>query len=182
MEKKMTRKLVFFILLISTLFCHLAFAADSKPSEQSIKELLAVSEVKKLTDDITGQVDSIMEIITQQVTQGEQGEKLSAADQKILDDMKTQMANALKQEMKWESLEAYYIQIYRETFTQDEVNGILAFYKTPAGQATIKKMPVLMQQAMVETQARMFRLMGQFEEMQKEALGKIEVQKSKDKK
>lgn len=178
----MTRKLVFFILLISTLFCHLAFAADSKPSEQSIKELLALLEVNKFTEDITGQVDAIMELVVQQATEGEQVEKLSPGEQKIIDDMKAKMADALKQEVKWESLEPYYVQIYRETFTQDEVNEIVTFYKTPAGQATVKKTPVLMKQAMLEMQARMLRLIGRFQEIQKEALDKIEARRGKDKK
>lgn len=170
------------LLLVCTLLCPAAFAADSKPSDESIRELLAVSDVKKLTDDIAGQVDAIMALVVQQVTQGEQVEKLAPEDQKIIDDMKAKMAAALKQEMKWENLETYYIQIYRETFTQDEVNGIVAFYKTPAGQATVKKTPVLMQKAMLETQTRMLSLMGQFEEIQKEALAKIEAQKNKNKK
>jgi hypothetical protein len=43
-------------------------------------------------------------------------------------------------------------------------------------------MPVLMQQTMLETQSRMLRLMGQFEEIQKEAQEKLEAQKNKDKK
>jgi uncharacterized protein len=173
------RKLMPIVLISSLLFCNPAFAADSKPSEQSVKELLAVSEVKKLTDEVMGQVDGIMELVIQQVSQSEQ---VSPEEQKIMDNMKTKMVNALKQEMKWEGIEAYYIQVYQETFTQDEVNGILAFYKTPAGQATIKKMPVLMQQTMLETQSRMLRLMGQFEEIQKEAQEKLEAQKNKDKK
>lgn len=180
----MIRKLAIFF-VICTLLCPAAFAADSKPSEESIKELLVLSEAKKLADDITGQVDAIMALVVQQVTQGEQGEqreKLTPEEQKIIDDMKTKLAAALKQEMKWESLENYYVQIYRETFTQDEINGIIAFYKTPAGQATIKKMPVLMQQAMMETQVRMLRLMVQFEEIQKEAQEKFEALKNKDKK
>jgi uncharacterized protein len=177
----MIRKLAL-LFLICTLFCHAAFAADSKPSEESIKELLAASDAKQLVDDIAGQVDAIMAIVVQQVTQGEKAEKLSPEDQKIIDDMKAKLANTLKQEMRWESLEPYYIQIYRETFTQDEVNGIVAFYKTPAGRAAVKKMPVLMQQAMVETQVRMLRLMEQFEEIQKEAQEKLEAQKNKDKK
>ena len=40
-----------------------------------------------------------------------------------------------------------------------EIDGMIAFYKTPAGQAVIKKMPALMQQIMAEMPAMMGPLM-----------------------
>lgn len=177
----MKRKLVLFFLMC--VFINTAvYAADTRPSQESIKELIAASDVKKLTDDMIGQVEAIMEMVVQQLAEGEQGrQELSPGEQKIIDDTKNKMVGALKQEMKWENLEPYYIQIYQETFTQDEVNGIIAFYKTPAGQAAVKKMPVLAQKATLETQARMLRLIGRFEKIQKEALQKMEEQKNKDK-
>jgi hypothetical protein len=37
---------------------------------------------------------------------------------------------------------------YEQNFTLEELSGLLAFYKTPAGRANLKKMPVVMDQAM----------------------------------
>jgi hypothetical protein len=47
------------------------------------------------------------------------------------------------------------IRLYKESFSEEEVAGMLAFYKTPAGQAVIFKMPVLTQQIMIETHKMM---------------------------
>ena len=44
-----------------------------------------------------------------------------------------------------------YVRLYKETFSEEEVKGMLAFYRTPSGQAVIHKMPLLMQKVMLET-------------------------------
>ena len=40
--------------------------------------------------------------------------------------------------------------VYEQNFTLEELSGLLAFYKTPAGRATLEKMPVVMDQATLE--------------------------------
>ena len=40
------------------------------------------------------------------------------------------------------------IKIYAEEFTQEEVDGMIQLYKTPVGQSTIDKMPIVMQKSM----------------------------------
>jgi uncharacterized protein len=47
------------------------------------------------------------------------------------------------------------VRLYQATYTQDEVDGLIAFYKTPAGQALINKAPLLLQNTMNEMQAFM---------------------------
>jgi uncharacterized protein len=65
------------------------------------------------------------------------------------------MAQVLREELSWAVMRPGMAQIYRETLTQEEVNGLIAFYRTPAGQALITKMPQIMQRSMVYTQSRM---------------------------
>ena len=38
--------------------------------------------------------------------------------------------------------------VYTDTYTEEEIDGILAFYKSPAGKAFIQKMPEVMQRLM----------------------------------
>jgi uncharacterized protein len=38
--------------------------------------------------------------------------------------------------------------VYTDTYTEEEIDGILAFYKSPAGKAFIQKMPEVMQRSM----------------------------------
>jgi hypothetical protein len=59
--------------------------------------------------------------------------------------------------------------MYIDTFTQEEVDGLLAFYRTPAGRAMIEKMPILLGKMMQQTQARMQRLMPQIMQIAQES-------------
>jgi hypothetical protein len=38
--------------------------------------------------------------------------------------------------------------VYSDTYTEEEIDGILAFYKSPAGKAFLQKMPEVMQRSM----------------------------------
>ena len=38
--------------------------------------------------------------------------------------------------------------VYTDTYTEEEIDGILVFYKSPAGKAFLEKMPAVMQRSM----------------------------------
>jgi hypothetical protein len=46
--------------------------------------------------------------------------------------------------LSWQSLKEDLIRIYAENFSLNEVNDLIAFYKTPTGQKAIQKIPELM--------------------------------------
>lgn len=48
--------------------------------------------------------------------------------------------------MSWKSLEADFVKIYMQAFTEAEFKQMLAFYKTPVGKKALREMPKLMQQ------------------------------------
>jgi hypothetical protein len=48
------------------------------------------------------------------------------------------------EQMSWSVLEPEFTQLYLEVFTEQEVRDITAFYRTPAGQQMLSKMPQLM--------------------------------------
>ena len=52
-----------------------------------------------------------------------------------------------------------YIQIYQESFTQEEIDGMIAFYQSPAGAAFVRKMPVVMEKSMRIMQVRIAPMM-----------------------
>lgn len=168
-------KLIYIVLVFSVLV-RPALAADSKPSEQSIKQLLAVTETHKLLDGMMNQIDGMME---NSMRQALQGKSLAPDQQKAFDNMRAKSVALLKQELSWDSLEPFYIRMYRDSFTQEEINGMLAFYKTPSGQAVIKKMPAVMQGAMVEMQKRMGTLMPKLQQIQKETLAELKAEPAK---
>src|SRR5438105_3243186 len=113
-------------------------AADAPPSEASIKELLEVTHARQMIGTLMQQMDGIMKAAMEQVTQGQTP---SSDIQKTYDKARADVMTALKEQFTWEKLLPMYVRIYQKSLTQKEVDGIVAFYKTPAGQALLNKLP-----------------------------------------
>lgn len=137
------RRALGIILLCSTS----AIAAPA--SDQSIKQLFAVTQVQKMIEGMQSQMTSV---IDDSVRQALRGQTPTAGEQKALENMKEGMLAIMRSELAWEKLEPTYLRLYRESFSEEEVVGMLEFYKTPAGQAVITKMPALVQQSLAEVQ------------------------------
>ena len=56
-------------------------------------------------------------------------------------------------------------EIYRKSFSQSEMDGMLKFYKSPAGKAVIAKMPVVMQNTMQVMQGEMAEMMPKIQQL-----------------
>ncbi len=157
---------LFFLVIGSTP----ALAADTPASEQSIRQLLTVTETRKLLDNVLGQIDSMMKGAFQQALQGRMP---SPREQEIIDRMLARSAALTREEMSWEKLEPVYLRIYRDSLTQDEVDGMIAFYQTPAGRALIRKMPLIVQNSLREMQAMMVPMMDRLKTVQDDALREL---------
>ncbi len=70
----------------------------------------------------------------------EMAAKISGETQKMFD--------VISKNLSWGNLKDDYIDLYAETYTTDELKGIIAFYKTPAGQAFGTKQPELMKKGL----------------------------------
>ena len=81
-----------------------------------------------------------------------------------------QMAQVMRDEMSWDKLRPMTVQIYKEVFTQEEVDGMIAYYKTPAGAATVDKMPIVMQKSLQMMQARMVPMMQKMQAAMRQAV------------
>jgi len=49
----------------------------------------------------------------------------------------------VKEELNWATFEPMMVEVYRNTFSQHEVDGMLTFYRSEAGQAVIAKLPTV---------------------------------------
>jgi uncharacterized protein len=160
------------VLLFMIALAPAAFAA-APPSDASIQRLLQVTETRKLLDHTMNQLDGMMANAMREATANQ---PVSASQQKAIDRMRSKMVALFKQEMRWEEMESLYLRIYREAFTQEEVNGMLAFYGTPAGQAVIRKMPLVMQHTMSVMQQKMSTLMPKLAQLQNETLHELKAE------
>ena len=112
----------------------------------------------------------------QQVTQGQ---RITPEIQKDIDRRQTEMMGMIKEVLDWNKLEPVYLRVYQKTFTQGEVDGLTAFYKTPTGQALLTKMPAVMQNTLNEMQQMIQPMMQRVQHMQQEVVAEIQAQKKK---
>jgi hypothetical protein len=151
-------------------------ANSNPPSETSIKQMLEVMQARKLVDSMMAQMDRMMQ---QTVAQATQGQPISPKLQKEIDRHRAEMMGMMKELLAWEKLEPLYVRVYQKTFTQQELDGMLAFYKTPAGAAMIAKMPMVMQNTMDEMQSLMGPVMEKMQRMQKDVAAQMKAENNK---
>lgn len=164
-------------LIVLALLCPALYATDvASPSDASLKQLLEVAQVHKTLDAMTSQMDTMMKNFYQQVTAGQPA---SPETQKIFDKARAEVVSMCKEELTWEKMEPLYLRVYRKSLSQSEVDGMIAFYKTTAGQAVITKMPLILQNTMAEVGQMMGPMMQRAERMQKDLMAEMQAEKAR---
>ena len=146
-----------------------ALAHAAPPSDQSLNQMMTVMQVEAMLNQALQQMDgSIAKGMEQGLQQSLQGKELTAAQKTSVESFKTKLSATMKDELSLTKVKEIYVQVYRETLTQEEVNSILAFYGSPAGKAMVEKMPVAMQKASTLMQGRIAPMTQKLQSMQEE--------------
>ena len=145
-------------------------AMAAQPSDESIRELLQVTDARQLMEGAMAQTDQMIKATMEQSLQGKE---VSAEYRKILEDMQTQMVAVLNEDLGWSSMEPMFVEIYQKSFTQSEVDGMLEFYQSDAGKAVTAKMPLVMQNTMMLLQQRMANMAGRMQQIENAAVEKL---------
>jgi hypothetical protein len=181
---------LFACLLVSFLCGTPAFANDSPPTsaplpvnpspptEASIREMLELTDAHRLLDGMKAPLDAM---IDKAMHDALEGKAITPEKQAILDRMRNKMTAVIDELLNWDNMMPMYIKTYQASLTQEELDGMTAFYKTPAGQAVIKKMPLIMQTIMGQMASLMKPLQARMKQIQQETLQEINEANSKPK-
>ncbi len=146
-----------------------ALSAEETSNRALAEELLTHMKMQKNLEDTYEMIKEMQISRVQQmgVAMGEPADKTRAVSQKVMDIM--------SQEMSWDKMKGDYITIYEETFTAEELSGMIEFYKSPVGQKSIEKQPEIMEKSMKVNKKKMDELMPKLQrvvqEMRQEAGG-----------
>lgn len=144
-------------------------AAQAEPAKpETVEELLAVTRAQSMIESVYQSMDNTMQTNLGQAMAQMPGD--AAEKQAYVDSVSRKMVGIMREELNWDTLKPMYLRIYGESFSQEELVGLLDFYKTPAGQAAISKMPLVMQKTMAELQQRMGALMQRFGQAAQQAI------------
>ncbi|HTA72496.1 MAG TPA: DUF2059 domain-containing protein [Bryobacteraceae bacterium] len=139
-------------------------------ADASAQELTKQAKIERLLDAMNADAtinqlfDQIKAMTAAQMPPGatpEQTAKAREVQDKILD--------LVKSRISWEKMRPSYIKLYSETFSDEEVSGILAFYQSPPGRAMLAKMPALLTKLIEVAQAQMAELQPDIQRILREA-------------
>ena len=161
-----------YLVCLALLFSVVAIKA-APPSDQSIEQMINVMQVQKMLDQMMTQMDSGMRTgMEQGLQQSLRGKTPTDAQKAQMAELQKKISGMIKDELSFAKMKDIYLQVYRETFTQDEVSSIIAFYSSPAGRAMVEKVPVAMQKAGILMQGRIGpitqKIVGMMEQFQKD--------------
>jgi uncharacterized protein len=155
------------LLLTSTL--HAAPANDA-----AIEKLMEITKAEATMESMYANLEQIMRSALQQESKDT---PQTAQQQRMQEAFPAKFAALVRQEMTWSKIKPSYVQLYRETFSQEEIDGLISFYQSPAGLAYIDKMPTLIQKSLALSETQMQTFMPKLHELMKQLT--TENQKSK---
>jgi hypothetical protein len=145
-------------------------------SVESIKELLALTDANKLIDKMYPQIESMINSSLSQAGLN-LPEEAQRELEKISPKITSEFTQVIREELSWEKIEPIYLEIYQKSYTQEEVDGMLSFFKSPAGVAVIKKMPLVMQETMVAMQKLMTPMLARVQKTAEKLVSDLEKEK-----
>jgi hypothetical protein len=136
-------------------------SAQEFSKEAKIERLLMLMNVEATMNQVFEQTKAMIPSQMPSTGTPEQRTKAQQLQARILD--------LVKARMSWDKMRPQYVKVYSETFSDEEIDGILAFYESPAGRAMLKKLPILLSRMMALAQAQMSDLMPEVQHLTREA-------------
>lgn len=140
-----------------------AWAQDetqAPPSDADVERLLTAARAQSLLDTMLPQMEAMQQ---QQLAQATQGRELSAQQRQQLDRIQARTTEIMRRALAWEAMRPLYIDLYKKTFSKQDVEAMTAFYESPAGRSLLDKTPTLMQHLMGAIQEKMAPLFKELE-------------------
>jgi len=152
-----------------------AQSADAPPTVDSVRQVIRLTNPQQTLDAATQQLEASFRA----GVKAELGDAPpTPAQQKVIDDMQAKIVALMKSELSWANFEPAVIDVYRQTFTQREIDGMIAFYKSDVGAAVLAKTPKISQDVMQLMQQRSAKFAPQLVEIQRDAINQLRALKT----
>jgi hypothetical protein len=138
--------------------------ADEASQRAKAQELATLMHTDRMVQQVSAN------FMKQLAAAGERliGPSATPESKQKLVDLEKKFSDLIDSQVGWKVIEPAFTDIYAKTFTEDELNAIVAFYKTSGGTALIDKMPSVNSQATMLMQSKMTALQPQMKQMYEE--------------
>ncbi|KRG48175.1 hypothetical protein ARC20_17415 [Stenotrophomonas panacihumi] len=139
----------------------LAFAAlaaqAAPPTDADVNRLLAASRAQTMLDSMLPQLEQMQR---EQFARVAAERPLTATQQAQLKQVQDRTRQTLGQALSWSQMRPMYVDLYKRTFSREDVIAMAEFYESPAGQSLLDKTPLLMRNVMEAIQQKMTPMMA----------------------
>ncbi|HEX4154950.1 MAG TPA: DUF2059 domain-containing protein [Acidobacteriaceae bacterium] len=157
--------------------CGCSFARADEVSRRAKAEELFVT---MHMDQTMGQLMNAVMTQVQQMTQSVPGaDRFTPEQRKEVADFQQRVADVTEKKLGWKAMEPDFITLYASTYTEEELDGILAFYKSPVGQSMLEKTPELMQKGMEIAQQRVKEIQPELNQMTEDFIEQMAAEAAK---
>jgi len=153
-------------------FASIGAKAQENSKTAKIEELLKLTNAEAMSQQMYGQMSAVA---SKQLDAGGVSEEAKAAAAQMIGKLMAQ----LQERLSWARMKPEYVRLYDEVYSDEEITGIPAFYKSAAGQAFVKKMPLLMTKTMEMAQRQTADLIPDVQRIVREAAQKSKSEEPK---
>jgi uncharacterized protein len=151
------------LVLAVALLLSLPFAAraDDASHRAKAEELIALLH----SDQVATQLINEVLRQTTEITTKRSAGKMTPETQAALADFQKKVVSVLEPQIGWKAIEPGYVQLYTDTFSEEDLDHMIAFYKSPSGALLLEKLPAINQQISHVLQTKMAALQPQMNQM-----------------
>ncbi len=137
---------------------------DDASKNAKIEQLFNLSKVDKTVQSGIDQTMDQMKGVLQQIY----GTSLPPDQVKNVEELQGRIGKILVDTLSWEKLKPVYIKIYADAYTERQIDDLVAFFKTPTGQAMVDKGPALAEKGGQAAQQRLSAVMPAIQKLMKD--------------
>jgi len=131
--------------------------------EDLAREMLRLTDTRQMMDQIIAQIQQLQAAQLEDL-------HIPEAERARVQEFQQLANQKIFAALSWEKLEPDYIQLFARFYTTEELEAIIAFCKSPAGQSMLKKQPLLMQESMLLAQQKLATILPEIEAMTEDFL------------
>lgn len=144
---------------LATLAVALGLSSGAMAAPASAASVDKLMELTSTEVTMTAMYNFVQQAMRQELQRGIAGKATTPEQRRQLETVPEKFVNELKEQVNWAKIKPVFNQIYRDVFTQEEIDGLVAFYQTPAGKAYLTKMPQVIQKSSTLGQSQLQNIM-----------------------
>ena len=138
--------------LVLTLLLVASSFADRSSKDRKVHEMLALMRMEETTNRLEQEQEAHLRATAEQELAGA---KLDPDQRKSFEELQRKLIHLLRETTTWKAMEPKFVKLYSDAYSEEEIDAILLFYRSPAGLAMLAKAADLTEKSIAISQRSM---------------------------